>query len=290
LSVRRTDPKYLERLTLAEDRLNAAKAIYNDPNFERDTKLLNQSQGLSASLELVNRESFDWMSLAVDYCNAPEFLDFTVDQRNVVNFNVVEYSTDAEAARVRIYNAISNMQTEMENYASRGSDTEPAPGSTEILDSIAFFNEILTRAQKKINASCQVENPMTAQTVCSDDRNALEIELEIMELISQLQAAAVNGAYVIPWQSCLVQFVKFRIEVSLQKVKYQCSMNNPLTLQAIDSYQFGLDMYNNNDVLGVLGYYSDPEQRCLMVDIYNRCLVPSDARLMSYPYPDICLQ
>jgi len=200
------------------------------------------------------------------------------------------YSSDAEATRVRIYNAISNMQTEMENYASRGTATEHAPGSTEILDAIASFNEILVRAQKKINASCSAENPNNIQNACSNDRNALEIELEIMQLISMLQAAAVNGAYVLPWQSCLVQFVKFRIEVSLQKVRYQCSMNNPLTLQAFDSYQSGLDMYQNNDILGVLSYYSDPEQRCLMVDIYNRCLVPNDASLMLYPYPDICLQ
>ncbi len=291
LSVRLTDPKYLERLSLAEDRLNAAKAIYNDPNFERDAKLLNQSQGLSAELELTNRESFDWMTLSVDYCNAPEFLDFTVNQRYANDPNkLVDYSSDAEETRARIYNAISNMQTEMENYASRGTEAEPAPGSTEILDAIASFNEILVRAQKKINAGCAAENPNNIQNACSNDRNALEIELEIMQLISMLQAAAVNGAYVLPWQSCLVQFVKFRIEVSLQKVLYQCSINNPLTLQAFDSYESGLDMYQNNDILGVLSYYSDPEQRCLMVDIYNRCLVTNDSSLMIYPYPDICLQ
>jgi hypothetical protein len=112
----------------------------------------------------------------------------------------------------------------------------------------------------------------------------------MLDLINELQSASTHGAYVLPWQSCLVQFLRMRIEISLQKVRYQCSLNNPLTIQAFEAYDDGLAIYRNNDVLGVLSYYADPSIKCLILDVYNRCLVPADATLMSYDYPDICLQ
>ena len=125
---------------------------------------------------------------------------------------------------------------------------------------------------------------------CSSNENALLIELEAMDLIAALQAANVAGAYVLPWQSCLVEYLRFRIQASLVQVRAQCGTFNPLYLKAEEIFREGEALLTeDDDIIGALNFYSDDAQRCLILDVYNKCLVKVNTDIDPYPYPAVCL-
>ena len=93
------------------------------------------------------------------------------------------------------------------------------------------------------------------------------------------------------WQSCLVEYLRFRIEASLVQVRVQCGLLNPLYLKAKEIFREGESLLiENDDVVGALNFYSDDDQRCLILDVYNKCLARVDPNTDAYPYPDVCLE
>jgi PKD repeat protein len=279
-SGRSADPMYSHRMSLSDGYLSDVVTLYEDDGFERDTRDLNAPQGLALDLQSDARRGLDWLSIAVDQCSDPRFLNFEVneDERNIA-----AYSEAAEAVRVRTYDALDTMLTEMMAYAATGGDADPAPGRDRMADAAQVLTSILSRADLNMTYDCQQD--------CSDNSNALEIELEAMDLIAALQSANAAGVYVMPWQSCLVEYLRFRIEASLVAVRSWCGMLNPLYLKAKEVFKQGESLLvDQDDILGALNFYSDDEQRCLILDVYNKCLVRVDPDSDYYAYPDVCLE
>ena len=278
-AARDNDPIYLRRLGLTRAHLTEVTTLFNDESFERDARDLNRPVGLALDLQEDASRALGWLSVAVDQCSDPRFNSFNVETSNS---NPAAYSVEANIVRADTYEALSEMRREMEAFASRGGNADPAPGRDRILDAIASLEVILERGELNISYDCNQN--------CSDNENALLIELEAMEMISALQAATVAGAYALPWQSCLVEFLRFRIEASLVQVRSQCGLFNPLYLKAEEIFGEGEALLvEKDDIISALNFYSDDAQRCLILDVYNKCLVKVDPDTEFYPYPDICL-
>jgi PKD repeat protein len=277
---RENDPVYSRRLRLAENRLDDVVNLFSDEAFERDSRNLNQPEGLSLNLQQDARRGLDWLTIAVDQCSDPRFGGFQV---NDDGSNPAAYSIAADSVRSLAYGALEDMLSEITTYANLGDENNPAPGKVRLLEAANSLALIMDRANENMSFDCQQN--------CSTNRNALELELEAMNLISALTAAGVEGAYVMHWQSCLVEYLRFRIEASLVAVKGWCGQFNPLYLKAQETFREGEALLTEkDDVISALNFYSDDAQLCLMLDVYNKCLVRVDPDSEFYEYPDVCLE
>ena len=277
---RSADPVYSRRLDLTEGYLDEVVTLFDDPAFERDARSLNQPEGLSLDLQRDARSGLDWLGIAVDQCSDPRFNGFIVDADQS---NPSGYSVAADGVRAIAYDALEDMLTEIIAYADRGGAQSPSPGKERIIEAATSLAEMLERANQGMAYNCQQD--------CSSNRNALEIEIEAMDLIAALDAASVSGAYVMHWQSCLVEYLRFRIEASLVAVKSWCGQFNPLYLKAAEIFSEGESLLTEqDDIIGALNFYSDDAQRCLMLDVYNKCLVRVDPESDFYDYPEVCLE
>jgi hypothetical protein len=277
---RSADVVYQRRLGLSAQYRNAVQTLFDDQAFERDARDLNRPEGLPLTLEADASRGLGWLAIAVDQCSDPRFDGFAV---NEVATNAVAYSLEADEVRALAYEALSAMRDEMDTYASLGGDASPAPGRERVLDAIENLEGILERAALSMAYGCEGDE-------CSSNENALLIELEAMDLIAALQAANVAGAYVLPWQSCLVEYLRFRIKASLVQVRAQCGTFNPLYLKAEEIFSEGEALLTqDDDIIGALNFYSNDAQRCLILDVYNQCLVKVNPGTDPYPYPAVCL-
>ena len=68
--------------------------------------------------------------------------------------------------------------------------------------------------------------------------------------------------------------LRFRIELSLLRVEFLCGANTPFVREARQVQQVGLDMVDEGRFGAALQYYATNDRRCLMMDIYNQCIVP----------------
>lgn len=283
---RRADARYTHRLSVSSALRDAAVATYSAPNFEPDARTVPNTDGLSLSVQDDAIRSLDWLNIAVDQCADPRFNTFAV---NVPPTNPVAYFDAAEGVRVSALEALTAMLAEMEAYVERGGAVA-GPGREEIAaaaDSLRLINE---RAAKSMAARCFTEAGRQDPT-CSNNENALAIELEAMTLIEALNAASSQGAYVMHWQSCLVDYLRFRVKASVVAVRDQCGQLNSLYIKANEIFNAGESLLTqDDDIIGALNFYTDNAQRCLILDVYNKCLVRVDPTLEAYPYPDVCLQ
>ena len=191
------------------------------------------------------QQGINWLTIAVDQCSDPRFGGFLVRDDGS---NPASYSVAADEVRALAFDALTDMHAEILNYASLGGENNPAPGKQRLMDAADSLAQILTRADLSMAYNCQQN--------CSDNRNALELELEAMNLIAALNAAAVEGAYVMHWQSCLVEYLRFRIEASLVAVKSWCGQFNPLYLKAEEIFAEGEALLVEQDnIVGALDFY-----------------------------------
>ena len=86
--------------------------------------------------------------------------------------------------RALAFDALTAMREEMQSFADRGTEEQPPPGLERMLEAIASLDRILERADESMAYNCQQN--------CSSNRNAVEIELEAMDLIEALSAASVR--------------------------------------------------------------------------------------------------
>lgn len=280
---RADDPVYINRLGVSQSHLDSVDNLYDTEAYKVDVFDTNQTQGLALSLQNDARRGLDWMNIAVDQCSDPRFQSFLVDAD--VN-NLPAYSQAAEDVRILAWDALNAMHTEMELYVDRGGIDAPSPARDQVADAAEALSDMIVRAEFNMSTSC---NP--AAETCSTNRSALEIELEAIKLINALQTASVNGAYVMHWQSCLVEYLRFRIEASLVAIRAQCGLFNPLYLKAKEVFGEGkVLLVEEDDIIGALNFYTAKEQQCLMLDVYNECLVQVDPDSEWMDYPDLCLQ
>jgi hypothetical protein len=280
---REIDPVYQSRIEVSENFLNDVNTLYSSPEFEDDARDLNQTQGLALTLQSDARKGLDWLNIAVDQCNDPRFDNFNVYES--IN-NPVAYFNEAETVRAIAYEALEEMLAEMIAYAGRGNIAEEPPAKAEMLIAIDSLRDMLVRAEYNMGTDCNV-----AEETCANNQSALEIELEAMDLIDALNAANTNGAYVMHWQSCLVEYLRFRIKSSLVAVRFQCGQFNPLYLNAQEVFEQGEKLLTErDDITGALEFYTSNSQRCLVLDVYNKCLVRVDPNIDAVEYPDVCLE
>jgi hypothetical protein len=294
------DIVYINRMAKANERMTNANSLYESEEFEPDARDLNQPQGLPLTLQYEAQRSTDWASIAVDQCTHPAFDHFAVyvngqEARFENVTNTPEFFNEAEVVRANSYSALSSMLDEIESYIDRGGNNDPAPGRAELQNAATSLRTMLERAEYRIDYQvCDSDQG----DLCANSRSTLEIELIAMDLINQLQSAAVAGAYVMNWQSCLVEYLRFRIEASLVAIKDQCGRFYPRYLKAAEVFEEGRSLLENendengNSVINALNFYTETAQKCLIVDIYNECLVRRDPRIMgmTYPYPEACLE
>ena len=189
---------------------------------------------------------------------------------------------------------MGELRDAMVNYRNAaGAVDNEGPGVEQMTSALDSMGPILTEISKSITFPCP------EGTTCVTDREALDMELDTMGLISNLTAAEIQGTWVRNWQACLTHALKFRIEISLLRVEFLCGANVPYIREARDAQQVGLDIFNEGDYPLALEYYADDERRCMMIDIYNRCIVPEPSAWVEdedgnsvppdvYDLPEVC--
>jgi PKD repeat protein len=238
-------------------------AIYAEPNFKSD--VAEQGGGaLAVNLLTLTKEAYYWLRDVGDECYA--------NGRFPVPDGFGDPATISEAAQpinVHLTTALSGLRDGLTNYRNTaGNADSPGPGVEQTTAAIASMGDIVTEAGKSITFPCPEGE------TCVTDREALDMELRTMELIGRLTSAEAQGVWVRNWQACLTHAIKFRIEISLLRVEFLCGANLPYIREARNIQRLGLEMFDEGNYPLALEYYADDERRCMMIDIYNRCIVP----------------
>ena len=94
--------------------------------------------------------------------------------------------------------------------------------------------------------------------------------------------------------------LKFRIEMSMKRVEFVCGVNLELPRRARAVQKSGLDMVDRGDYPSALAYYAGEERSCLMIEVYNDCIVPNvreandegvfDVPLVPWDVPAFCAE
>ena len=176
----------------------------------------------------------------------------------------------AEGINNDMNNAFDDMKSEMQQYVNEASAAaSPGPGSDDVNGGMNMLTEMMSLAVKPLRDPC----PQGVD--CISDREALEMELDAMDLVKQLTLAETRGVWVRNWQTCLTMALKFRIEMSMKRVEFVCGVNLELPKRARTVQKVGLDMVTAGDYPGALQYYAGDDRTCLMVEVYNQCIVPN---------------
>ena len=158
------------------------------------------------------------------------------------------------------------------------------PARAEVQAAQDLLGEIRTLQIKS------VRNPCPEGAECVSDEEAMDMELKAVELNKALDAIASKGGYVRNWQACMVETIKFRIELSILRVEFACGRNTAVSQRARQVQSVGLEMVDNGDLAEALDYYNDPARSCLIIQTYNECLVPQFPDLNDErAYPAICV-
>lgn len=275
--------EYMRSVVNAESYSESVAQLYRSEAFEPDARRVPNTEGLALTLQNDARRAMDWMNIGVDQCAAPRYRSFQV-QAPEVPLSV--YLVEAEEMRILAHEALTDMLSEMDRYIDMGVQ-DPGPAREEIITAQAALQEIVNRAAFSIDPQCF--SGETNRTDCSDNLNALELELEAMDLIEALRNANSKGAYVMHWQSCLVRYLRFRIKVSIAAVRVQCGLLSPHYLKANTVFNEGDALLSEDDIVGALNFYTDSAQRCFILDVYNQCLSRVD-NVAPYEYPEVCLE
>lgn len=275
---------YMRHLIHAEDYEESMIELYQSEDFEPDTRRVPNTEGLALTLQNDARRSLDWMNIGVDQCADPHFRSFRVQS---AEHPIAPYLAEAEEVRILAHEALSNMLTEMNQYITIDTQ-DPGPAREEIIEAKTSLQIIVDRAALSIDPECFTDDHN--RTDCSDNLNALEIELEAMDLIAALRNANSKSAYVMHWQSYLVNYLRFRIKTSIAAVRVQCGLLSPHYLKATEVFTEGDTLLSvQDDIIGALNFYTDTAQRCFILDVYNQCLARID-NVDPYEYPEVCLE
>ena len=236
--------------------------IYLDENFRQDVSGIEKAF-LATDLVALATEAYFWLSDLTDQCNA-------YDRFNIPPFGSrAELMDSAVAINADLVQAVQNMKADLQQYINEANaNATPGPGGDDVNGALNTLTDMLDLLNKPIR------DPCPEGVDCVTDREALEMELKAMDLVKQLVLAEGSGVWVRNWQTCLTMGLKFRIEMSMQRVEFVCGVNLELPRRARAVQKLGLDLVDAGDFPGALEYYADEERTCLMVEIYNECIVP----------------
>ena len=127
------------------------------------------------------------------------------------------------------------------------------------------------------------------------ERESLELQLSLMDLVSQMFSASDQGVYMRNAQKMLTLAVRFRVEIDLLRVERECGPFSPYPLAARAQQEVMERLLDQGQDDAALLFYIAPERRCLAIEQYNECAVPAynrireeEEHLEAFPYPALC--
>ena len=173
-------------------------------------------------------EAYYWLSEAESPCN---LIDLSIDRNNP---DLVQRTAEANDNNDALTPVLAGMLADMNRYA--GLEAGAAPGADDVTVAAEEFDFILDLQQIDVGVECQNGE---AGDDCISDLDALRLELKGMDLADSLDVAASRGVWTRGWQSCLVNTLKFRIELSVSRLAFVCGNFNQHHLQAREKQAIG---------------------------------------------------
>jgi PKD repeat protein len=209
------------------------------------------------------------------------------------------YQANEPAGHVK--EAFDQLHTELTAYLDVASvEADPGPGVAEVQSALTTLEQLREWAAEPVGSPCLTRpefDPEDPECATIDDVDALHLQLGLMDLISDLFAAADQGVYVRSAQNMLTLAVRFRVEVALLSVEDECGIRSPLLVSARAQQEVMLNLLERGQNDAALLYYIAPERRCLVTRIFNECVVPArnvgalpEDLLEPEPYPAECEQ
>ena len=195
----------------------------------------------------------------------------------------VELAAAGDDINAAIIDILEGLQADMQAYVDAGDD-DNGPGRSEISDAIEVINEIRTLQRKRVINPCP-----PGEENCVTDQEALTMEVQAMDVVRALTAAANRGAYTRLWQQHLVLLLKFRIELSILRVEFLCGRFSRDAQLARDRQATGLGLVNDGNNTEALAFYIHNDTKCLMVEVYNGCVVDAEPEADAIDVPDECV-
>jgi PKD repeat protein len=259
------------------DRLLAAmQQDFAAPDFEAD---VNRRLPMRLRQHVADAETaYFHLTNAIDPCN--QFGEPRVDDAIV---DPLQRVAAANGTNDLVRQTLSGMADEMGAYVDAGADAgDPGPGRPRVQDALAAMQPILLLSHLPVGILC-------GDGGCISDTDALRLELGAMDLVGHLNAMGVNGVWTRNWEACLVEAVRFRVELSMLRVEYVCGANTEVATRAREHQRNGLRLLQQGQIEAALDYYASPDQRCLAVRTYNECLATTDpTEDPPFPKPAIC--
>ena len=249
-------------MLLARDHLEGVDAVYNDPDFVNDVNS-NLNAMVASDLFIEARESYYWLEDASYQCNA--YGDFALPDGDPIEVGAAGERINSNDLRP----ALLAMREELHAYVAKGLPADPGPGRDDINAILPVLDDVIDLQALPLGPICP-ENMR-----CISDREALELELIATEIVRDLEVAGNGGSWVRQWQSCLVLTLKFRIELSIQRVEFVCGANNAISRRARQVQDAGLNLVSQDRDADALSYYADIDQQCTMIEVHDQCLVPA---------------
>ncbi len=271
-------------LTLADDSLRFATAAMDEAHsqFEnveyRDRSMSADEAFVARDFYSVALEAWFWLEEAVD--PNQDYNGFPVP----TNGTVARRVQDSEPINSDLGVALGRLADALQSYVALGGD-DVGPGRAQVAAAQADLARI--QALVALPVWCG-DVPEGEDPECIDDRQSLDLQLGLMDLIANLFAAADRGVYVRNWQNLLTTAVKFRVELALLRIEQVCGPFQPLTLAGREQQRILLDLVEDGQNELALQFYVAPDRRCLVVREYNECLVPAIPDNAAVEYPENC--
>lgn len=202
-----------DEMRRADAYIEAMEAIYAGANFERD--LVNGANAARVQqLHAAAMEAYYWLNEAISPCSQ---IDLTLDENNP---DIVDRTLDANRANDELTGVLNDQHVDMTGYVNAGGGNDVGPGRDEVQAAIATFAEIRRLQLLDVGVDCTGLDDLD----CISDFDALTLELEAMGLAQELDVAGTRGVWTRNWQSCMVNTLKFRIELSVSRLEYACGV------------------------------------------------------------------
>lgn len=287
------DPLQDESYQRGQTRLSEARALFENVDFkdrviDRDAYLARDLFALVYDAHFALRHVFD-LSTIYNGFPIPEGGDS------------VNRLYRANEPNRHINEALSQLRQELESYYlssglsldGQGEADPRVNGLESVLETLNLLTPIQEAMAFQIGECLGLgegeECPFLAE------RESLDLQLSLMDLVSQLFSAGDQGIFVRNAQKMLTLAVRFRVEVDLLRVERECGPFSPYPLAARAQQAVMEQLLDQGQDDAALLFYIAPERRCLAIEQYNECAVPAynrirteDEHLELFPYPELC--
>ena len=251
----------------------------SDPDFERalrgdiDPMLANDFMATA-------HEAYFYLTESIAPCNHPRYAGFPViDDPDALEGTYFDLEA-ANRTNDQLEEAFTLLAADLGDYLMEGDDP---PGRAHVRQALFDLHRIRELLAQRVGIECR-------ENGCISDGDSLNLTLEMAALVVDLFGANHDGVWVRNWQSCLMQGIRFKTELAMRRVTTSCGPHNEWTLRGRQSQDRGLRLIDDLfDIPAALTHYVDRSTQCLMIEIYNECLVPRHLHVNEpRPYPALC--